>query len=177
MAEPISSNMRDNGVDAVSEVNPTKLSWSLVVGVVRLYEMQNQWNPAEVYSVEMVLQDEQGDRIHCSIPKQNIAVFKTLIREHELYSMKNFIVKGWGKGIRTCDHKYKLNFYIKTSVSRLTTGTFPFNPFRFVSYEEVQAMPAGNENHLIDYIGHVVGRGVHGPGHTGFCLTQIRPEI
>ncbi|XLR12762.1 hypothetical protein HN51_033670 [Arachis hypogaea] len=120
MPEPVPSNMRDNGVDAVSKVNPTKLSWSLVVGVVRLYEMQNQWNPAKVYNVEMVLQDERGDRIHYSIPKQNIAIFKTLIREHGLYSMKNFIVKGWGKGVRTCGHKYKLNFYIKTSVSQLT---------------------------------------------------------
>ncbi|XLR17497.1 hypothetical protein HN51_038462 [Arachis hypogaea] len=125
MVEPVPSNMRDNGVDAVSEVNPTKLSWSLVVGVVRLYEMQNQWNPAEVYNVEVVLQDERGDRIQCSIPKQNIAVFKTLIWEHGLYSMKNFIVKDWGKGVRTC---------------------------------EVQAMPAGNENHLIDYISYVVGK-------------------
>ncbi|RYR16939.1 hypothetical protein Ahy_B03g061772 [Arachis hypogaea] len=104
MVEPVPSNMRDNGVDAVSEVNPTKLSWSLVVGVVRLYEMQNQWNPAEVYNVEVVLQDERGDRIQCSIPKQNIAVFKTLIWEHGLYSMKNFIVKDWGKGVRTCDY-------------------------------------------------------------------------
>ncbi|XLU51788.1 hypothetical protein S245_046602, partial [Arachis hypogaea] len=66
-----------------------------------------------------------GDRIQCSIPKQNIAVFKTLIWEHGLYSMKNFIVKDWGKGVRTC---------------------------------EVQAMPAGNENHLIDYISYVVGK-------------------
>ncbi|KAL4300818.1 hypothetical protein AHAS_Ahas17G0238900 [Arachis hypogaea] len=120
--------------------------------------MQNQWNLAEVYSEEMVLQDKRGDRIHCSIPKQNIVVFKTLIREHGIYSMKNFIVKGWGKGVRTCCHKYKLNFYIKTSVSLLTSGIFPFTPFRFVSYEEVQAMPAGNENHLIDCIGHVVGK-------------------
>ncbi|XP_025616745.1 uncharacterized protein [Arachis hypogaea] len=116
-----------------------------------MYEMQNQWNPAEVYNVKMVLQDEWHT-------KTKYTVFKNLIRKHGFYSMKNFIVKGWGKGIRTCGHKYKLNFYIKTSVSRLTSGTFFFNPFHFVSYEEVQAMPAGNENHLIDYIGHIVGK-------------------
>ncbi|RYR48338.1 hypothetical protein Ahy_A07g034362 [Arachis hypogaea] len=116
MAEPVPSNMRDNGVDAVAEVNPI------------------------------------------NIPKQNIAVRKTLIREHRIYSMKNFIVVGWRKGVMTCGHKYKLNFYIKMSVLLLTSGMFPFIPFCFVSYEKVQAMPARNENHLIDCIGHVVGK-------------------
>ncbi|QHO52666.1 uncharacterized protein DS421_2g41120 [Arachis hypogaea] len=61
------------------DINPTKLAWNLVVGVVRLYELCSQSNTADVYSLEMVLQDEQGDRIHCSIPKANIVVFKTLI--------------------------------------------------------------------------------------------------
>ncbi|RYR62052.1 hypothetical protein Ahy_A04g019383 [Arachis hypogaea] len=61
-------------VDRVAYINPTKLSWNLVVGVFCLYELCSQSKPADVCSLEMVLQDEHGDRIHCSIPKANIVV-------------------------------------------------------------------------------------------------------
>ncbi|QHO08085.1 uncharacterized protein DS421_14g469440 [Arachis hypogaea] len=91
-------------VDAIADINPTKLAWNLKVGIVCLYEFP---------SMELVLQDERGDRIHCSIPKSNMAVFRTLIREHELY---------------------------------------------FISYENIEAMVAVNKNHLLDCMGHVVGR-------------------
>ncbi|RYR74295.1 hypothetical protein Ahy_A02g008959 [Arachis hypogaea] len=104
------------------DINPTKLAWNLVVGVVRLYELCSQSNTADVYSLEMVLQDEQGDRIHCSIPKANIVVFKTLIRENGIHSMKNFIVQGNNKLVKTTGHKYKLSFYMKTCVSLLSMG-------------------------------------------------------
>ncbi|KAL4322111.1 hypothetical protein AHAS_Ahas14G0177800 [Arachis hypogaea] len=136
-------------VDAIADINPTKLAWNLKVGIVCLYEFP---------SMELVLQDERGDRIHCSIPKSNMAVFRTLIREHELYVIKNFIVQVVGQSVRTISHKYKLNFYTKTSVRLLPSGSFLFNPFQFISYENIEAMVAVNKNHLLDCMGHVVGR-------------------
>ncbi|KAL4330006.1 hypothetical protein AHAS_Ahas13G0356900 [Arachis hypogaea] len=45
--------------DFVRDINPTKLSWSLVVEVARLYEFPSQWNENEVFSLELVLQDEK----------------------------------------------------------------------------------------------------------------------
>ncbi|KAL4350420.1 hypothetical protein AHAS_Ahas10G0140200 [Arachis hypogaea] len=145
-------------VDAVADINPTKLAWNLKVGIVRLYEFPSKWNPREIYSMELVLQDERGDRIHCSISKSNMAVFRTLIREHELYAMKNFIVQVVGQSVRTTSHKYKLSFYTKTSISLLPSGSFLFNPFQFISYEKIEAMVGVNKNHLMDCMGHVIER-------------------
>ncbi|KAL4371559.1 hypothetical protein AHAS_Ahas06G0177900 [Arachis hypogaea] len=51
-------------------INATKLIWNLVVGVVCLYKIPSSWNSTDVCSLELVLQNEKGDRIHCSIPKQ-----------------------------------------------------------------------------------------------------------
>ncbi|QHO24020.1 Putative single-stranded DNA binding protein [Arachis hypogaea] len=42
------------------------------VEIVCLYEFPNKWNPREINSMELVLQDERGDRIHCSILKSNM---------------------------------------------------------------------------------------------------------
>ncbi|RYR14681.1 hypothetical protein Ahy_B04g071342 [Arachis hypogaea] len=73
--------------------------------------------------------------------------------------MKNFIMQGYGKSGRTTPHKYKPNFYMKTSVSRLTPDTFLFNLFRFTKYEEIESMASVvAQNHLIDCIGHVVAK-------------------
>ncbi|MED6112253.1 hypothetical protein PIB30_059988, partial [Stylosanthes scabra] len=45
-------------IDRVSTIKATKLGWNLVVGVVRLYELPNQWISKDATSVEMVLQDQ-----------------------------------------------------------------------------------------------------------------------
>ncbi|XLU65583.1 hypothetical protein S245_024792, partial [Arachis hypogaea] len=145
-------------VDVIADINPMKLAWTLKVVIMRLYEFPIKWNPREIYSMELVLQDEMGDRIHCSIPKSNMVVFRTLIREHELYAMKNFIVQAIGQSVRTTSNKYKLSFYTKTFVSLLSSDNFLFNSFQFISYEKIEAMVGVNKNHLLDCMGHVVGR-------------------
>ncbi|QHO28875.1 uncharacterized protein DS421_7g220460 [Arachis hypogaea] len=88
-------------VDVIADINPMKLAWTLKVVIMRLYEFPIKWNPREIYSMELVLQDEMGDRIHCSIPKSNMV---------------------------------------------------------FISYEKIEAMVGVNKNHLLDCMGHVVGR-------------------
>ncbi|KAL4322168.1 hypothetical protein AHAS_Ahas14G0183500 [Arachis hypogaea] len=52
------TNTSKEKVDHVADINTTKLSWNLVVGVVRLYEIPSSWNPSDVCNIELVLQDE-----------------------------------------------------------------------------------------------------------------------
>ncbi|KAL4306248.1 hypothetical protein AHAS_Ahas16G0159300 [Arachis hypogaea] len=79
-------------VDLITDINGTKLSWSLVTGVARLYEFPSQWNEKEVFSLEMVLQDVKGDRIHSTISKLVLEALRHQIKEHAIYSMQNFVV-------------------------------------------------------------------------------------
>ncbi|RYR63638.1 hypothetical protein Ahy_A04g021417 [Arachis hypogaea] len=99
--------------------------------VVHLYEIPSSWNLTDVCSLELVLQDEMT----------NVVVFKTVVREFKIYSMKNFIVRPNSKGVRTITHKFKLSFYMKTSVSALSSETFQLNPFRFVSLRKLKHPP------------------------------------
>ncbi|MED6108601.1 hypothetical protein PIB30_025729, partial [Stylosanthes scabra] len=79
--------------DRVVDVRPAKLHRKLVVAVVRLYELPNQWISKNATSMEMVLQDQEGDRIHCSVDSEHVGTYKTLISENNIYSMKNFIIQ------------------------------------------------------------------------------------
>ncbi|XP_072088180.1 uncharacterized protein [Arachis hypogaea] len=144
--------------DFVGDINPTKLAWSLVVGVARLYEFPSQWNKNEVFSLELVLQDEKGDRIHATVCKPGLELFKNRIKEHCVYSMQNFIVKLNNGKVRTTPHKYKLNFYTKTVVAALPIETFAFNPFKFRPFHELDENGPTDGNLLFDYIGEVVGK-------------------
>ncbi|KAL4314732.1 hypothetical protein AHAS_Ahas15G0114500 [Arachis hypogaea] len=46
-----------------------------------------------VFSLELILQDEKGGRIHATICKSALELFNNRIKEHVIYSMQNFIVK------------------------------------------------------------------------------------
>ncbi|RYR13464.1 hypothetical protein Ahy_B04g070450 isoform D [Arachis hypogaea] len=144
--------------DFIRDINPTKLAWSLVVGVARLYEFPSQWNKNEVFSLELVLQDEKGDRIHATVCKPGLELFKNRIKEHCVYSMQNFIIKLKNGKVRTTPHKYKLNFYTKTVVAVLPIETFAFNPFKFRPFHELDENGSTDGNLLFDYIGKVVGK-------------------
>ncbi|MED6215773.1 hypothetical protein PIB30_117364 [Stylosanthes scabra] len=144
--------------DKVADVNASKLEWNLVVGIVRMYECPLPSNPSDFYQVDMILQDSEGDRIQCSIPKQTFCFFKTLLQEFGTYNMRDFIVQNPGRGVRTTSHRFKLSFYQKTSVQRLSTQTFPFSPIRITPFTGVVAMTEARQFHLIDCIGHVVGK-------------------
>ncbi|RYR75565.1 hypothetical protein Ahy_A01g000118 [Arachis hypogaea] len=72
----------------------------------------------------MVLQDEQGDRIHATICKHGLDLFRERIKEHAMYNMPNFIVKINNEKVRITAHKYKLSFYTKTDVEVLPIETF-----------------------------------------------------
>ncbi|KAL4350900.1 hypothetical protein AHAS_Ahas10G0188200 [Arachis hypogaea] len=87
----------------------------------------------------MVLQDEQDDRIHATICKPVLDLFRERIKEHVVYSMRNFITKINNGKVRKTAHKNKLNFYTKTEVEVLPIKTFAFNPFKFCTFVELEA--------------------------------------
>ncbi|XLU76246.1 hypothetical protein S245_035299 [Arachis hypogaea] len=103
----------------------------------------------------MVLQDEQDDRIHATICKPVLDLFRERIKEHVVYSMRNFITKINNGKVRKTAHKNKLNFYTKTEVEVLPIKTFAFNPFKFCTFVELEANAPMDGNLLF---GEVVGK-------------------
>ncbi|MED6136834.1 hypothetical protein PIB30_059428 [Stylosanthes scabra] len=72
--------------------------------------------------------------------------------------MRNFIVKLVGKGLRVTSHKFKLRFFVRTCVSRVSLDDFQFSPFRFTPFPEINGMCSNNDIFLIDVVGQVVGK-------------------
>ncbi|MED6110058.1 hypothetical protein PIB30_039404 [Stylosanthes scabra] len=108
--------------------------------------------------VSIVKFEIAGDRILCSVPKASFGIYKTLIKEFGIYNMRDFIVQAPGKGVRSTLDKFRLTFHWRTSVNRLSNDAFPFSPFRITPYVGVIDMRAAGQSHLIDCMGHVVGK-------------------
>ncbi|MED6112383.1 hypothetical protein PIB30_061173 [Stylosanthes scabra] len=147
-SNPVVPGLSEQG-HRVADIRPANLGCKLVVAVVRLYDLPNQWISKETTSMEMVLQDREGDRIHYSIGRAHVGIFKTVIRENEIYSMQNFVIQKNVKLPRTTPHQYKLSFYAKTEVRTLASTTFQFSRFRFMSFPDIEAVPGLNNKHQI----------------------------
>ncbi|MED6185153.1 hypothetical protein PIB30_054285 [Stylosanthes scabra] len=147
--------LSDEG-DRVADIRPANLGCKFVVASSDC--MNCPWISKDATSMELVLQDREGDRIHCSIGRAHVGIFKTVIRESGTYSMQNFVIQMNVKSPRTTPHQYKLSFYAKTEVRTLASTTFQFSRFRFMPFPEIEAMPGQNDQFQIDCIGYVVAK-------------------
>ncbi|MED6124817.1 hypothetical protein PIB30_062449 [Stylosanthes scabra] len=111
--------------------------------------MPCEWKSKGAYSMELVLQDKESDRIQASIPSESVGIYQSLIKENSIYCMSNFIVKVVRNGLRVTSHKYKLGFFLRTLVRRYSGDDFPFSPFRFAPFREIEEMCSTNNVFLI----------------------------
>ncbi|MED6146007.1 hypothetical protein PIB30_030570 [Stylosanthes scabra] len=161
MAEARRIGQPSNVYDRVADINAKKLDWNLLVGVVRMYELPVPSNPSDFYQVDMILQDQEvcrWARIQCSVSKANFGFYKTLIHEFGVYNMREFLVQTPGRGVRTTSRNFRLSFYRKTSVRRVSMDAFPFSPILVTPFPGVLAMTEVGQFHLIDALFHVVGK-------------------
>ncbi|XP_070022407.1 uncharacterized protein LOC142177011 [Nicotiana tabacum] len=61
----------------ISEIVMSKMSWNLKVRVVRLWHILDREKPENSNSIELIIQDEKGDRIHATIGRVAMLIFKT----------------------------------------------------------------------------------------------------
>ncbi|KAK2401733.1 replication protein A 70 kDa DNA-binding subunit E [Trifolium repens] len=100
--------------DKISEINSSKSSWNIKGKVIRLWVVKDFNRNDLPFSVEMVLMDVDGDRIHCSIKKTLLYKFVSDIKEGRVYSLENLDVATNGGSYKTTKHPYKLNFHYDT---------------------------------------------------------------
>ncbi|CAJ2666653.1 unnamed protein product [Trifolium pratense] len=61
--------------DMLCDVLPGRDSWKFIVRVLRMWSISSFMKPNEINSLEMVLIDEKGGKIHASLRKQLLYLF------------------------------------------------------------------------------------------------------
>ncbi|KAL2906636.1 Replication protein A 70 kDa DNA-binding subunit, partial [Bienertia sinuspersici] len=98
-------------INYVSDINPSKESWKIVVRVTHLWHVPSYNNPSELHSIELVLMDEKA-----SIKRSMIMTYRNLLDEGESYTLMTFGVGLNNGDYKPTSHAYKINFLNITKV-------------------------------------------------------------
>lgn len=92
----------------------------------------------------------QCGKIHASVRKNLIHLFKDQIDEGSAYVIESFMVGSNDHAYKTTGHKYKLNFMGGTNVFRVSSVNIPAHHFTFMPF--MQIVSATREDKLLGKI-------------------------
>nr|GEV44968.1 nucleic acid-binding, OB-fold, replication protein A, OB domain protein [Tanacetum cinerariifolium] len=130
----------DTKLTKVSELTPFRDDWKVKVWVIRLWKLPDFSNPLLTYSLDMVLMDEEGTKIHATVKKSLVCDFDSKLEQGQCYCLSDFgVTERYGKH-HVVAHKYRINFYQITKVVECddiggSTFGFDFRPFESLRNE------------------------------------------
>ncbi|KAL3639335.1 hypothetical protein CASFOL_017242 [Castilleja foliolosa] len=129
-------------------------TWGLKVRIVRIYK-QTYANSSNAGTMEMVLHDETGDRIHASMYLDVYEKFKENLVEGGLCRITHVMVKenDW-KG-KTTTNKQRLQLFRLSKVFEFKPNTFPTVMHDLKEFNELIIPQKNAPYQLIDVIGRV----------------------
>lgn len=89
------------------------------------------------FSMELLLVDQKGDKIHASIRRTLIYKWEKILSVGDVFSFHNFGVAAYGGSYRTYRHTYKLNTQFHTKVEKMDNSSIPPNMYDFVNIGEI----------------------------------------
>ncbi|GAU32694.1 hypothetical protein TSUD_145680, partial [Trifolium subterraneum] len=138
-------------IDLLSDVVPGRTAWRFRVRVARLWEVTGYLRSDQVVSVEMVLVDSKGVRIHATVRKQLLYLFQRKLDEGVVYNMSFFTVLPSTGVYRSTLHPYKLVFQMKTRLELAEGPEISRYGFSLTTIAEVCAKPP-DYDYLIDEV-------------------------
>ncbi|KAK2416233.1 replication factor A protein [Trifolium repens] len=142
--------------DAIADIHPGKENIRINVRVLRLWKVPTFLNPSENGSMEMVLVDDQGGKIHASVKKQLIYMFESKIEDGKIYDLSCFAVYPQSGSYRTTLHPYKIVFQMKTKVKLSEGSSIDSYGLSLTDISDVCAHTHDYE-FLVDVIGYLTG--------------------
>ncbi|KAL3652485.1 hypothetical protein CASFOL_002166 [Castilleja foliolosa] len=144
----------------LNDVHSGSTAWCIKARIIRFYKQPAYLNKNEVGSMELVIHDKEGVRIHVTM-KPNIyekltAKMEKEMQEGSVYIIKNFLVIDNTTSFRTTHHNHKLKFFRNTTMSLTDEEYFPSHMYNFTTLDQLQFDNLIDEVHLEDVIRRVI---------------------
>ncbi|CAN7017205.1 unnamed protein product [Brassica rapa subsp. trilocularis] len=146
---------KKNIVSLVRELKPRKDTSRIEVMILRLWR---NYNKESGNTIEMVVVDKEGTRIHASVGEQLIKKFDDKLREGEAIVLQLFKVYDATGEYRTTPHPYKIGFFHTTFVGIADDFPSAVPEKYFADFSDILG---GNLDHscLVDVVGQIVNFG------------------
>ncbi|RYR02960.1 hypothetical protein Ahy_B06g081791 [Arachis hypogaea] len=138
--------------DSISKIYLLKEAWRLKVRVLRTWIVPSFGNHNVANSIEIVLVDEDSNKIQATVKKQLINRFKENIIEGQTYQMSYFSIFPNQGNYRAAEHEFKLVFLNRTTVIPVPNDAIPKTCFKFCPFDELLKMTEDCV-YLVDIIG------------------------
>ncbi|GJU18788.1 replication protein A 70 kDa DNA-binding subunit B, partial [Tanacetum coccineum] len=148
-------------ITPISEVDPMLDNIAVQGRCISIWHSHRLNAAHDPYSLDLVLQDAQNNRIQVYIKKEFMFRFEPLFEEGQCYTVSNFGIAENGGRLPLLPHRYKISFYKSTIVTRIepfdnNTHGFVMEPYnRLLDTEHHHYY----EQDVVDVIGSVVGIG------------------
>ncbi|KAL6495073.1 hypothetical protein OROGR_030755 [Orobanche gracilis] len=103
--------------DAAADINASKNDWCIVTRIIHLWTVSNcKKKTTRVTSIDMILCDKEGIRIHASVCQHFVNKFENVLKEGSVYQFKGFSVSASRVSIKPQNTIVR---YISTQIPRL----------------------------------------------------------
>ncbi|XP_057251692.1 uncharacterized protein LOC125498791 [Beta vulgaris subsp. vulgaris] len=143
---------------------------TIEVWIIRVYEKPNFMNNLEAGSIEMILMDVHGTKIHASIRRNLIVAFWPKIEEGGFRQISNFLLRDNGGYELTTQHKFTISMNYGSSILDRNPLDIPLYGFEFVPFGDILAKK-GSDVYLIDIIGQLIAYGELTKTAKSKCMT------
>ncbi|XP_057432702.1 uncharacterized protein LOC130725497 [Lotus japonicus] len=143
-------------VDDVSSISKEKDVWGVIVKVVRKWMTPSFDRSKLPNSMELVLMDAKGDRIHGTVQRTHVYKFNHLLVDGRVYMLSHFSVGDSALDFRTTTHAHRIIFGFDSVVQTLTDDPITKSPYSFVSVSDLM-FNHPDQTLLVDVIGILTG--------------------
>ncbi|XP_076935569.1 replication protein A 70 kDa DNA-binding subunit B-like [Bidens hawaiensis] len=146
--------MEPKNLIKLRELDATKTNYTIKVRVVRLWRKPNNKNPNEIWSIEMIIMDEEGTKMQASVFKTYFPKFEEHLRENECYFIFRPTLADNDAKIKHVDNGQKISFRWQTDLKKCTTFKGSEYGFEFTNFGSILKDPLPQYTRL-DIIGYV----------------------
>ncbi|KAL8463818.1 hypothetical protein ACS0TY_033676 [Phlomoides rotata] len=139
----------------VNEINPDKETWRVKVKVTRRWMVLSKDSNKNKCFLEMVLIDEQGDKIQATVPRYLIRRYENIVKEGVIYDLYNFRVEKPEGQFFATKHQYKITFHSNTEMRKSSHLLAIKRDAEFISFDDIVKQSNDEDKFLCDIISFV----------------------
>ncbi|CAI9274384.1 unnamed protein product [Lactuca saligna] len=119
----------------ITGLDVLKDSFTMKLRVIRLWTLECYYNKDEIFSVEVILMEEQCNKIQGYVPNAYVYKFRKVLKEGGNFFIKNPNVAKIGEGkFRLTDQMQKLTFNRETTIIPYIEFSGSINEFALIDY-------------------------------------------
>ncbi|XLR51378.1 hypothetical protein HN51_002115 [Arachis hypogaea] len=140
----------DQNFDSVKDLSlNSEKNWCIKVRILRMWKVPAYEKSYSQPSIELVVIDKDGTRIHCFIRAVHYRLFEPILEEGKVFVVGNFAMDSNTQKYRPTKHSMRIIFKRDTLVSGVDDMDIPIESFDFVATKEILSS-VRDDLHLIN---------------------------